>query len=67
MCGLCPFPSPSQLTNVDLRCSQVCKQLVKLGHEVHVVTAAPELVFRLDLAPPHQKKLHCRRVRVVNV
>ena len=42
--------------------AQVCKQVLRGGHEVHVVSGAPEWVFRLDLSPPQQKRLLYRQV-----
>ncbi len=40
---------------------QVARHLCGAGHEVHVVTVAPEYVFRRDIPSP---KLHIRKVRM---
>ena len=39
----------------------MARHLVMAGHEVHIVSAAPEFVFKRDIASP---KLHIRRVSV---
>jgi L-arabinokinase len=39
--------------------SQVVRHLVGAGHDVHVVTAAPEFVFTTEIDSP---SLHIRRV-----
>ncbi len=40
---------------------QVARHLCGAGHEVHIVTVAPEYVFRRDIPSP---KLHIRKVRM---
>ncbi len=40
---------------------QVARHLCGAGHEVHIVTVAPEFVFRRDIPSP---KLHIRKVRM---
>ena len=39
--------------------SQVVRHLIGAGHDVHVVTAAPEFVFTTEIDSP---RLHIRRV-----
>jgi hypothetical protein len=41
---------------------QVARHLCLAGHEVHIVTAAPEFVFTRDIP---SRKLHSRKVRVL--
>jgi hypothetical protein len=40
----------------------VARHLCLAGHEVHIVTAAPEFVFTRDIP---SRKLHIRKVRVL--
>lgn len=39
---------------------QVARHLCLAGHEVHIVSAAPEFVFKRDIPSP---KLHIRNVQ----